>query len=608
MNNLRYSWRQMSNDYYASYFNDKDYKEGKKFIVIDNKTGKKYIFPKIEKRKSDDNKIHDYNTLDSDLRNEEFIAWAICTSKDFIKHVNNSWLTKNVVEYIVSNYEYPEIFTNKWNNNLQSIMNQELWNKAFKRNNNIIKYIPNEYISEEMINSLKSIKNPPIDNIGYDKLTPSLFENMYFNSDNEYKLILIPPVPEYSFVNPVYDEQIKSLITKNIADDILSINIRTIWYIPERFISRENAVKAMIKDISLIKYVPSKYQTIRFQKKAIDERHDYIGLINPSVLSDEMIYYALSKKASSFKYIPESRLTQEICDYAIGLSGKVLEYVPDKFKNPRLCFKAIVRDPGAAKFVPVEYFTNEFVNALNEYDLDYPVKDRKYIEEAILSNKKSSKVNTYDIDSNYANIKLDSVKGLLSALPLKLLDSYNIKTVGDLINLSDNDDILKAILKYSEYPYEEIVGVIGLLRYKYLGIEPNIDFADTGDINKDMINFCTQIGLSSRSTSILCRNDISLKQLFNIMRRPDRAEVLHGYRNAGVAVVQEIILKTLIALDYYDEKQKREKDNNKERINELEKELNNINMQIQKLNTRANEITNELNENSEDMNISRTLK
>ena len=36
MEESRYSWKQMPEDYNASYYNTKDDKDGKKFVIIDN--------------------------------------------------------------------------------------------------------------------------------------------------------------------------------------------------------------------------------------------------------------------------------------------------------------------------------------------------------------------------------------------------------------------------------------------------------------------------------------------------------------------------------------------------------------------------------------------
>ena len=59
------------------------------------------------------------------------------------------------------------------------------------------------------------------------------------------------------------------LITQEVADDILGINIRTIWLIPHKFITKEIADKAMDTDPLLIQFVPAKYQTPEYQKRQL---------------------------------------------------------------------------------------------------------------------------------------------------------------------------------------------------------------------------------------------------------------------------------------------------------------------------------------------------
>ena len=84
MEESRYSWKQMPDDYHASYYNAKDDEEGKKFVIIDNRTGRKYIYPRFEQRRNSEGRIYNQRVIDSNLWNDEFMAWAISTSKDFV--------------------------------------------------------------------------------------------------------------------------------------------------------------------------------------------------------------------------------------------------------------------------------------------------------------------------------------------------------------------------------------------------------------------------------------------------------------------------------------------------------------------------------------------
>ena len=605
MEESRYSWKQMPEDYNASYYNDKDYRDGKFFTVIDNKTKKEYQYPKIETRKDDYGRVYDQRIIDSDLWNEEFMGWAISTSKDFIEYVGQKWLTPAVLNYIVSHYEFPQIFGYHSYNQLKDTMTQDLWNKAYQRNKEVLAYIPNAYVTSEMVNYLGEVKNPSRYHVGYGKITPEVFKKMYFNSDTKHKLELIKPSPG-ELVNAsemiYFSAGVDNLISQEIAEDILSIDIRTIWHVPKKFITREAAIKAMETDPFLIAYVPAEYQTPEYQKSAIDKNPENISLIDPSVLTDEMIYYALSKRGSLLGCVPNERRTLEICEYAINSHGGALRNVPVNLKNSQLCFKAVVKDPSAIKYVPVEFLNQEFVSALTTAGVVIPIKNRSYVEKCLEANKKlegqqlnpeevESSIPKLDINSDYSNFRLESLSGLLTNVSLKALTEHNISTVGDLLNISDKSSLYNMLLNNPKGTYNEICGAIKLLKCKYMGIDPMINFTDTEDAREDMRDFGKEIGFSTRAVNVLRRAKISPKQLYELMHEPNRESILYNIRNSGNSIVQEIIFKTTIVTDFYDKKKaKEETATEDETIEGLNEELTQIRAEIQRLNARTDEI------------------
>lgn len=621
METSRYSWEQMPEYYHASYFNEQDYKNGKTFIIIDNITKREYKFPKTETIRNKFGEIQVILIIEDNLRNEEFIAWAISTSKDFINYVYNNWLTTNVLYHVVNHYEFPQIFDYNRTNQIKLSMTKDLWNIAFQRNKDVMRYIPKEYVTSEMINSLSEIKNPSIVNIDDKYLTPELFEIIYYNSDSENKLLLIPPAPSKraDAYNKYNGEGVKNLITKKIADDILSINIRTIWQIPKNFITKEIAIKAMETDPSLIAYVPVEYQTLKYQKMAIDKKPENLSLIDSNVLTDDMIYYALSKKGSVLSSVPKERRTLEICNYAISNYGNALKSVPNNIKNSELCFKAVKKNPKAIRYVPIELLNHEFVNNLNTAGVVIPMKSRSYVNECLIAHDKLdgqqysfedfvSNTPKLEINTNCSEIKLESLSGLLTDGSLKLLSKNNISTVEDLLNISDNNDLYNMLLNNSNTTCREILGAIRLLKCKYMGIDPMIIITDTKDDFKDMKVFGKEIGFSMRTENILCRAGISPKKLYELMHDPNKEAKLYRLRNAGDLVVQEIIFKMSIITDFYDEKEKKETSAKDKTIEELKEELIQIRTEIQRLNTRTDEISAILQEKIDEKNKNFVLK
>lgn len=595
MEETRYSWKQMPEDYKASYYNKEDYKKGRKFVIIDNKTGEEYIFPQIETKRNSDGRIYDRITIDSDLWTEEFMAWAVSTSMDFINHLGEDWLTTSFLNYVVEHFEFVEIFS-YWDIKLRAAMTRELWNMAFQRNKNVVRYVPREYMTSEMINTLVDLKNLSLGNFKYEDLTPELFKKIYFNCDEKHKLSLLKPAPTCRTKIP-YDDTtgVKDLITKEVADDILAINIRTIWNIPHSLITKEDANKAMNTDPLLMQYIPAEYQTPEYQKKVIDTNTSNLALINPSVLTDEMIFYALSKSGKVLGSVPKEKRTFEVCEYAISNYAGALRNVPDNVKNADLCFKAVVKDPRVIKYVPVEFLNQEFVNKLNSVGVIIPVGNNEYVNACLMAHKKleEEQLNVNEVvsnttelivDSDYGNIRLESLSGLLTNNSLNFLSQYNIVTVGDILKVSDNSALYNIILNDTKEVYKQIRGAIRLLKCKFMNIDPLIEFIDTEDIK----TFCNEIGFSTRTTNVLIRNGITPMDLYEIMHNPTEQASLYRIKNSGDSTVQEIIFKTTILTDFYDKKEKTTTED--ETIEALERELDQVRAEIQRLNTRTDEI------------------
>ena len=141
--------------------------------------------------------------------------------QDFINYLNKEWLTPELLKYVVNNFKFLEIFSNFSEHNYKfgNVLTQNLWIQAFQRNNEVARYIPSHYMTNEMIEALANLKNVTFEHniIIKSQLTPELFEKVYFNCDTVHKLRLFSSGPS-----------VTRLISKEVAEDILSIDIRKI--------------------------------------------------------------------------------------------------------------------------------------------------------------------------------------------------------------------------------------------------------------------------------------------------------------------------------------------------------------------------------------------
>ena len=588
---LKFSWKQMSEEYNASYFNDEDYKLGRKFVIVDNLTAQEYLFPRTRTM------IDRYgNEYDQWIDIPCFIQWAVCTTKDVINHISEEFITPTFLNYVVNNFQFPEIFESSYGNYyFLKHLTKKMWMRAFERNIEVAKYMPIEYRDADSVNALVNLKNVYLYNSDYQYLTPESFAKIYFNCDEQHKLSLIPEVPKYRFEKP---KKIKSLITREVAEDILSINIRTIWHIPTEFISKENAIKAMESDIRLIEFVPADYQTIEYQKRAIDKSVSNLSLINKTVLADEIIYYALSKCGTILRSVPIERKSFEICNYAVNVSGKALKYVPDKIKTSQMCFNAVVKESEMIKYVPVEILNFEFVEILSKANVIIPIQFQSYVRECLKVHRKlegetvdldksSRNEINYEPNEEYLDIKLNSLSGLLSQSALSLLlSAFNIITVGDLLKKSEDRDFYLSLLNEKSV-YKEIEVAIKLLKCKYLDVDPYIEF----DSEKSIEELSDDFAFSTRVFNCLRRGGFTAKTFFDLMYDDQIEQKLSRIRNLGAKGLQEILLKTSIVFEYYDRHKKKEENSKEdETLESLKEELAQVRAEIERLNARIDEI------------------
>lgn len=635
MEEVRYSWKQMPFIYNASYYNVKDYIEGRKFIVIDNRTGREYQFPQNEANFDYYRRYYQLEEpiiFDRDLWNEDFVGWAISTTKDFIENVDRKFLTQSltprVLNYVVNNFEFRQIFATL--QYMTSHMTSDLWNKALQRNNEVIYYVPEEYVTPKILTeTLGNIKNCSFffyaANHHYQDtkyLTPELFTKIYFNCDTEYKLKLIP---SRRWSNHSWEGKlIEKLITQEVADDILSLDITTICNVPPQFVSRENAIKAMNYSPRFICYVPAEYQTPDRQQKAVDFDLINISSIDPSVLTEEIIYYVLNKKPHFIQYVPKERKTVELCEYAVNLNSQALKTVPPKLRTVEICFNAVTKDPSVITYVPVEFMTEEFLSNLSNAGVVIPLSCRGYVKESLMANQKLQEEqqklhekrlefekialseSKFEINEETMNIRLESLPELLTGRALKLLRNNNILTVGDLLNVSQNVGFYEKLLDDTKITYIEIRAALRLLKCKYMGVDPMINQEEDNGYSE----LENKLGLSTNAITSLQRcGYTTTKTFFELINNELIDPKTNKMINVGAEIAQELMFKGTIVTQFYaNKKAKEESATEDETIELLSEELTQIRNEIQRLNARSDEIIAKIQEKMLEKNKGGILK
>jgi len=327
-----------------------------------------------------------------------------------------------------------------------------------------------------------------------DAIDKDLFSKIYFNLDNEYKLRYFPPFtwnPRTTTKNQkIIREKLIQLISFDVAQDLLSIDIGTIQNIPKEFISEENAFAAMDENIYYLRFVPGVYQTQDYQQKFVEKYPMHIDWISPEVLTDETIKKAVSIRSNAFAKVPIKRRSIEICNFVLLIDPSQIENVPNEIK-PLL-----------------SHFSD-------------------------------------NTSQDYNNIRLESITGLLRERTLNTLIQNGIITVGNLFESYENNNILSFISADGSF-YNEITSVVKLLKCKYLGVDPKINF-NNGN-NRD---FFYSLGFTNPVCNSLIRAGYNRTNFFDLLNTPDFEKKLVNVRYLGKRDVKEIVYKTSIILNYY---------------------------------------------------------
>jgi len=168
------------------------------------------------------------------------------------------------------------------------------------------------------------------------------------------------------------------------------------------------------------------------------------------------------------------------------------------------------------------------------------------------------------IDKNFANIKLESLKGLFaypgySGETLEFLNDNGVITVEDLL-LEKYRDIPED--KYLSFPEKTIKFLKSdidiakrLLECKYLGIDPNMNI----EMCDNIFEVADILGFSKRTILILER-ETTYEEFMDIVKMDKKEAYNHlAAKGVGRHASDEIYFKAQVVLKYYNNLQKENK-------------------------------------------------
>ena len=150
-------------------------------------------------------------------------------------------------------------------------------------------------------------------------------------------------------------------------------------------------------------------------------------------------------------------------------------------------------------------------------------------------------------NENLFEIRLDSIRGLVSKLTLKYLEENNIIMVGDLLRKSCDNNFMNYLLNSKLNVDKETLDVIKYLKCKYLNVDPQIDFSKEN-------YFLRQFGFTTKSHNALARNGFNNQNIFELLDPNNKKRYLNKKRFLGEVGYEEVTCKLSIIYNYYKQK------------------------------------------------------
>ena len=231
--------------------------------------------------------------------------------KDLIKYIPKTILTKKFADFII---EISGIYLKYLPIDL---VNQNLVLKAVKQTINAIKYIPEQYKTDEVYKAL------------FD-MTPKVLK--YIDNPSlslcEYAINKSPTA-----ISKIKDA---SILTAEMYEKAVKWDWKNLKFIPVRRMTKKLCESAFRVSWKAFRFFPNKFKT------------------------KELCEIVINNDVSFIEYCPASMLSAEICEKCLKKRGSLLKFVPDNLKTENLCLLAIKQDHNALFFVPQTFLSNNF--------------------------------------------------------------------------------------------------------------------------------------------------------------------------------------------------------------------------------------------------------
>ena len=221
----------------------------------------------------------------------------------------------------------------------------EQWLNEIKNNNELIFYLPSEYISK----------------------FPNYLNTLIYEAKKGNNVLKIPKIisRNFDYMKEIVSEVPRAIgITNQYADryeELCKIALTNDGTVLE-LIDEENRTlklcKVAITNGSKLASVPEKFRTYEIYKLAVTNDGLILGLVPEKHRIEELCKVAVTNNGWAIKFVPLEYQTAEICKIAVTNDGSALQFIDQKNRTFEVCKIAITNGANLAD-VPVKFRTFE---------------------------------------------------------------------------------------------------------------------------------------------------------------------------------------------------------------------------------------------------------
>jgi hypothetical protein len=217
--------------------------------------------------------------------------------------------------------------------------------EAIKQNPYAVLYVPDEFLTEEIISLVKLI--PGLESVKFgmnnDDIQKLIVQQdglafrflFFFNKPKEFIMDIIRTALEQNGLALQY-------MTTNVKDE----------YVRD-YVTREHVILALKQNKDAIQFIPVKYRRFFSVENPTNE-----GLIAKPT-DEELLEMIKDDVKSTFKYIPRKFLTKKMIMEAIIINPFYFKYIPSELITKELCIDIFNINKAAILYFPKEFKTEE---------------------------------------------------------------------------------------------------------------------------------------------------------------------------------------------------------------------------------------------------------